>query len=162
VSVLKGGWEQGTPSGEFQPLLWTAYGVPSIGARAWPSGVGALVLIISRLRRMKRQVAAMGSEHVVIQAPRSNAHACPITIAAAAAILCWRSSADGLARSLSTAARNPVRATRSLRRWHCMMTGRPGFSMRRLRPDRHSTRWPSRRECSCMGNQSLLPKVAFG
>lgn len=43
---------------------------------------------VEALRRMKRQVAAMGPEYVVIPAPRSRVRARPVVIAAAAAVLC--------------------------------------------------------------------------
>jgi anti-sigma factor RsiW len=48
----------------------------------------ALAQQVDALRQMKRQVVAMGSEYVVIQAPRSRVRARPVTIAAAAAVLC--------------------------------------------------------------------------
>lgn len=48
----------------------------------------ALAGQVEALRRMKRQVAAMGDDYVVVPAPRSGARMRPVAIAAAAAALC--------------------------------------------------------------------------
>ncbi|WP_315918172.1 hypothetical protein [Mesorhizobium sp. SP-1A] len=67
----------------------------------------ALAHRVETLRRMKRQVAGMGSEFVVMQALRAGTRPRPVTIAAAAAVLClvflggWLGAVafDGRARS---------------------------------------------------------------
>ena len=48
----------------------------------------ALAHQVEALRQMKRRVAAMGSDHVVIPTPRSRVRVPPVAIAAAAAVLC--------------------------------------------------------------------------